>query len=132
MHDSDEISAAGRPGSAGPSRRDVLRAAGLGGVGLGAASLLGACSSSSNKSSAKTKVSSAWMKAPVSFVFLDTQEPSNLDPSLQTEFDGMLITRNLYDTLTFTDETTHTLKPWLATSWSANKDVTQWTFKIRR
>lgn len=131
MHDSDEISAAGRPGPGGLSRRDVLRVAGLGGVGLGAATLLGACSSSSNKGSGATKVSSAWMKAPVSFVFLDTQEPSNLDPSLQTEFDGMLITRNLYDTLTFTDETTHTLKPWLATSWSANKDVTQWTFKIR-
>jgi peptide/nickel transport system substrate-binding protein len=128
MHDPASMSAAGRPGLADLSRRDLLRAAGLGGAGLGAAMLLGACSSAGP---AKTKVSSAWMKAPVSFVFLDTQEPSNLDPSLQTEFDGMLITRNTYDTLTFTDETTRTLKPWLATSWSANKDVTQWTFKIR-
>lgn len=130
MHDPADMNAAGRSGLVGPRRRDVLRAAGLGGAGLGAAAFLGACSSSGD-SSAKTKVSSAWMKAPVSFVFLDTTEPGNLDPSLQTEFDGMLITRNTYDALTFTDETSRSLKPWLATSWSANKDVTQWTFKIR-
>lgn len=133
MRDPAETSAAGRSGLAGLSysRRDVLRAAGIGGAGLGAAAFLGACGSSGNQSTSKTKVSSAWAKAPVSFVFLDTTEPNNLDPSLQSEFDGMLITRNTYDALTFTDETTGKLAPWLATSWSANQDVTQWTFKIR-
>lgn len=133
MREPTENSAAGRTGLAGLSysRRDVLRAAGIGGVGLGAAAFLSACGSSGNSGSSSPKVSSAWAKAPVSFVFLDTTEPNTLDPSLQTEFDGMLITRNTYDALTFTDETTGKLAPWLATSWSANKDVTQWTFKIR-
>ena len=130
MHDRAEMSA---PGLAGLSRRDVLRAAGIGGAGLGAASLLSACGSSggSKASTGGTKTSSAWMKGPVSFVFLDTTEPGNLDPSLQTLFDGMLIIRNTYDALTFTNETTKKLEPWLATSWSPNKDVTQWTFKLR-
>jgi peptide/nickel transport system substrate-binding protein len=120
------------PGLAGLSRRDVLRAAGIGGAGLGAASLLSACGSSGgSKAATGTKTSSAWMKSPVSFVFLDTTEPGNLDPSLQTLFDGMLIIRNTYDALTFTNETTKKLEPWLATSWSPNKDVTQWKFKLR-
>jgi peptide/nickel transport system substrate-binding protein len=133
MREQSERSSAGRSGLSGLSysRRDVLRAAGIGGAGLGAAAFLGACGSSGKSSTAQTKVSSAWAKAPVSFVFLDTTEPNTLDPSLQTEFDGMLITRNTYDALTFTDEATGALAPWLATSWSASKDVTQWTFKIR-
>jgi peptide/nickel transport system substrate-binding protein len=131
MRDLAEMRAAGRSGLAGLNRREVLRAAGLGGVGLGAAAFLGACGSSSGKQSTGVKVASAWAKGPVSFVFLDTTEPSYLDPSMIAEFDGMLIILNTYDALTFTDETTKSLKPWLATSWSANKDVTQWTFKIR-
>jgi peptide/nickel transport system substrate-binding protein len=133
MRDSAEMSLAAQAGRAGLtySRRDVLRTAGIGGAGLGAAAFLAACGSSGTKSSAGTKVSSAWAKGPVSFVFLDTTEPSTLDPSVQTEFDGMLITRNTYDALTFTDETTGKLTPWLATSWSPNQDVTQWAFKIR-
>jgi peptide/nickel transport system substrate-binding protein len=133
MSKSSEMSRAGRPGLGGLnySRRDVLRTAGIGGASLGAAALLGACGSSGKPSTTGTKVSSAWAKAPVSFVFLDTTEPNTLDPSQESEFDGMLITRNTYDALTHTDETTHKLVPWLATSWSSNKDVTQWTFKIR-
>lgn len=133
MHDPTEGSGAGRSGFGGltVSRRDVLRTAGIGGAGLGAAAFLGACGNSNKPSTTGTKVSSAWAKAPVSFVFLDTTEPNTLDPSQESEFDGMLITRNTYDALTHTDETTHKLVPWLATSWSANKDVTQWTFKIR-
>ncbi len=133
MHEPSEVNMAGRAGFIGLSysRRNVLRAAGLGGAGLGATALLGACGSSSKPSTAGTKVSSVWAKAPVSFVFLDTTEPNTLDPSLQAEFDGMLITRNTYDALTHTDETLGKLVPSLATSWSANKDVTQWTFQIR-
>jgi peptide/nickel transport system substrate-binding protein len=133
MHDRSEMSTAARSRLLGPSynRRDVLRAAGVGGVGLGAAAFLAACGSSGSTSTGGTKVSSAWAKAPVSFVFLDTTEPNTLDPSLESEFDGMLITRNTYDALTFTDETTGKLIPWLATSWSSNKDVTQWAFNIR-
>jgi peptide/nickel transport system substrate-binding protein len=72
-----------------------------------------------------------WEKAPVTFVFLDTTEPNTLDPSMQGEFDGMLIILNTYDTLTLTDETTSTLLPWLATSWKASPDGTQWVFQIR-
>jgi peptide/nickel transport system substrate-binding protein len=118
------------------SRRDILRMAGVGGTALGAGALLSACGSSSSGSGSKstpasTTVKSGWQKGPVSFVFLDTTEPDTLDPSLITQFDGMLIIRNTYDALTLTDETTSKLKPWLATSWKSNADVTQWTFKLR-
>ena len=74
---------------------------------------------------------SVWEKAPVSFVFLDTTEPNTLDPSMQSEFDGMLIMVNTYDALTWTNQLTNTLEPWLATSWKASPDGTKWTFKIR-
>jgi peptide/nickel transport system substrate-binding protein len=133
MREPSEMSTAGRSGLTGLnfSRRDVLRTTGIGGLGLGAAAFLAACGSSGGKSPSSTKVSSAWAKAPVSFVFLDTTEPNTLDPSMESEFDGMLITRNTYDALTFTDEATGKLAPWLATSWSSNPDVTQWTFKLR-
>jgi len=133
MREPSEQSILGGTGLAGLSysRRDVLRTAGIGGIGLGAAAFLSACGSSGKSGTSSAKVASAWQKAPVSFVFLDTTEPNTLDPSLESEFDGMLITRNTYDALTFTDETTGKLLPWLATSWSANKDVTQWTFKLR-
>jgi peptide/nickel transport system substrate-binding protein len=132
MHESSEGSGAGGSGlGLSVSRRDVLRTAGMGGAGLGAAAFLAACGSSGTPSTGGTKASSAWAKAPVSFVFLDTTEPNTLDPSLESEFDGMLITRNTYDALTHTDEITHKLVPSLATSWSSNRDVTQWTFKIR-
>src|SRR5579862_8894494 len=102
MHDPTEGSGAGRSGFGGLtfSRRDVLRTAGIGGAGLGAAAFLGACGNSNKPSTTGTKVSSAWAKAPVSFVFLDTTEPNTLDPSQESEFDGMLITRNTYDALT--------------------------------
>lgn len=121
----------------GYSRRDVLRFAGIGGATLGVGALLSACGGSSTGTGSKTgsgttaNTSKGWQKGPVSFVFLDTQEPNTLDPSLETQFDGFLILRNTYDCLTFTDETTSTLKPWLATSWKSNPDVTQWTFQLR-
>ena len=74
---------------------------------------------------------SVWAKAPVSFVFLDTTEPNTLDPSMQSEFDGMLIMINTYDALTWTNQLTNTLEPWLATSWKASPDGTKWIFQIR-
>lgn len=77
------------------------------------------------------KVSTPWAKAPVSFVFLDTTEPNTLDASLESEFDGMLITRNTYDALTWANEATGKLEPWLARSWKTNSDGTQQTFQIR-
>jgi peptide/nickel transport system substrate-binding protein len=125
------------------SRRDILRFAGMGAGALSVGALLDACggSSSSPSSSGTTSIASGsspastskggWQKGPVSFVFLDTTEPDTLDPSLQTQFDSMLIIRNTYDTLTFTDESTNKLKPWVASKWTANKDVTQWKFTIK-
>jgi peptide/nickel transport system substrate-binding protein len=114
----------------GYSRREILRVAGIGGVALGAGSLL---TSASAQAATRTPraATAGWQKGRVNFVFIDTTEPNTLDPAVQTEFDSFLITRNVYDALTFTDETTNKLLPRLATSWKANPDVTQWTFKIR-
>ena len=67
----------------------------------------------------------------MSFVLLDTTEPDSLDPSQTNEFDAFLITNNTYDALTMTDESSQKLVPWLATSWKANPEITEWTFTLR-
>jgi ABC-type transport system substrate-binding protein len=79
------------------------------------------------------KSSTGWAKAPVSFVFLDSTEPSGLDPSLQNQFDSYHILRNVYDTLTWGNDapSTPVLEPRLATSWKTNASGLQWTFQIR-
>ena len=121
------------------SRRDMMRFATFGGAGIGAATLLRrrtglsgpAGSPQLRESAGSTRGPAPWQKPPVSFIYLDTTEPDSLDPSQQNEFDGFLISNNTYDALTLTDETTQTLVPWLATSWKANPDITEWTFTLR-
>src|SRR5579884_1659886 len=52
-----------------------------------------------------------WAKPPVTFVFVDTQEPSKFDPALQEEFDAFTVSRNIYDPLVWTDEARGELRP---------------------
>ncbi|HTX00525.1 MAG TPA: ABC transporter substrate-binding protein, partial [Acidimicrobiales bacterium] len=130
--DSDDV-----PGAGSISRRRFL--AGLGALSGGAA--LGAAggrlpwrSAGPLERGARGALrlpAAGWAKSPVSFVFLDTTEPNTLDPSMQSEFDGMLIIRNTYDCLTWTNESTSTLDPWLATSWKQSASGLQWVFTIR-
>lgn len=112
------------------SRRDMVRLVAYGGAGLAAAPAL-AQGRLLRGSRAHAAASTGWQKAPVSFVLLDTTEPDSLDPSQTNEFDAFLITNNTYDALTLTDESSQKLVPWLATSWKANADMTEWTFTLR-
>jgi peptide/nickel transport system substrate-binding protein len=50
---------------------------------------------------------------------------------MESEFDGMLITQNTYDALTWANEATEKLEPRLATSWKTSADGTQQAFQIR-
>ncbi len=111
------------------SRRDMVRFMAFGGAGLAAAPLL--AQSHGLRRLTGGAAPAGWQKAPVSFVLLDTTEPDSIDPSQTNEFDAFLITNNTYDALTMTDESTQKLVPWLATSWKANADITQWTFTLR-
>jgi ABC-type transport system substrate-binding protein len=112
------------------SRREMVRYLALGGAGLAAAPAL-AQGHWLRGSAAHASASTGWQKAPVSFVLLDTTEPDSIDPSQTNEFDAFLITNNTYDALTMTNESSQKLVPWLATSWKANPDITQWTFTLR-
>jgi peptide/nickel transport system substrate-binding protein len=124
----------GSPGAGNSPGYPLSRRRFLGGLGsIAVAGTVGAglsgCGTSSTASA--PPVGKGWAKGPVTFTFLDTQEPTHLDPALQTEFDEFTVTRNVYDPLVWPDEATSTLKPWLATSWSANSTATKYTFKIR-
>lgn len=72
-----------------------------------------------------------WAEAPVTFVFVQTQEPATMDPTITSQFDTFSVTRNLYDPLVDLDETTTELVPALATSWETSPDGITHTFELR-
>ena len=81
------------------SRRRLLEIAGATSAG---AAILGSGLGSVAQAAAVREIH--WAKSPVNFVFVDTQEPSHIDPALDNEFDGFGVTRNIYDPLVWTDE----------------------------
>lgn len=113
------------------SRRRFLLGAGSTGAAITLGPLVASCATAVKKSKRLTTTSEAWAKAPVTFIYLDTTEPNTLDPSLESEFDGMLITQNTYDALTYYNEATQKLEPWLATSWTSSQSGLEQTFRIR-
>lgn len=59
-------------------------------------------------------------------------DPGSLDPAKADKRPGLLILKQLCDTLVAVDQKTGELKPGLAESWSFNETATQVTFNIRR
>ncbi|HEX4214215.1 MAG TPA: ABC transporter substrate-binding protein [Candidatus Dormibacteraeota bacterium] len=110
-------------------RMDRRRFLGVAGA-TSLSAVLAACGASAGPASGK-KNGKAWAKAPVTFVFLDTQDPSHLDPALEDEFDSFNMIRNVYDPLVWTDEARSKLVPWLATSWESSSDGLTHTFHLR-
>lgn len=106
------------------TRRHFLGAAGS----FSLMTVLAACGTPTTTSPSGTR---QWAKAPVTFVFVDTQEPSHLDPAIVNEFDAFSVIRNIYDPLTWTDEANSKLVPWLATSWQSSPDALTHTFHLR-
>jgi peptide/nickel transport system substrate-binding protein len=64
-------------------------------------------------------------------VFADAGEPSTIDPAIANVNQELHVTWNVYGTLTtYALDKPGTIKPWLATSWTANGLV--WTFQLRK
>lgn len=122
------------------SRRQLLKAAAAVAGTTGIMAALAACGGSSSKSATKTPSGGSqgsptsnadWAKAPVTFVYADSGEPSHIDPALIVDFWSFSVTRNTYDPLVEIDETKSQLVPWLATSWDTSADGTTTTFHLR-
>jgi peptide/nickel transport system substrate-binding protein len=109
------------------SRRRLLEIAGATSAG---AAILGSGLSGVARAAAIPDIT--WERSPVNFVFVDTQEPSHLDPAIEEEFDAFTVTRNIYDPLVWTDEAKSKLVPWLATSWKSSHHNTVHTFHLRK
>lgn len=50
-----------------------------------------------------------------------TNEPANLDPGLNYNFDSFAVYRNIFDNLLSRDPQTSEIKPWIAESWSRSR-----------
>ena len=103
---------------------------------IGAAPLvfsgLAACTSNNNPatSAAAEAGGTAATGGTLRFGVLDA--PQYLDPHEAETYPESIIADNITDKLTWQDPTTGKLYPWLATSWSYNAKLTQFTFHLRK
>jgi peptide/nickel transport system substrate-binding protein len=118
------------------SRRDFIRRASV--VGISApllGSILAACSSSSSSPSSSSSSSSASASAggaPGAVIKAGIQTPAAaINPVTVADQGGLDMLAQTGEYLVLSDQTL-TLKPVLATSWSANSTADVWTFKIRQ
>jgi peptide/nickel transport system substrate-binding protein len=117
------------------SRRDFIRRASVVGISIPlAGSILEACSSSSSSSgssSASTGASSTATGAPGAVIRVGISTPAAaINPVTVADQGGEDMLAQTGEFLCLSDQTL-TLKPVLATSWSANSAADVWTFKIR-
>ena len=68
----------------------------------------------------------------VSLVYGAGGDPVSLDSGTIVDGNSSVVQMQVYDTLVKFKKGTSELAPGLATSWSANKDSTQWTFTLRK
>lgn len=59
------------------------------------------------------------------------RDPLSLDPGDFADPEGLIVLRQMYDTLTQYKEGSAEIEPGLATTWQANDDATEWTFTLR-
>lgn len=64
-------------------------------------------------------------------IFALKEDPGCLDPQQVTLTTALNVSRQLTDSLLDQDPATGELKPWLAKTWEANEDLTQFTFTLR-
>jgi peptide/nickel transport system substrate-binding protein len=118
------------------SRRDFIRRASVVGISVPlAGSILAACSSSSSSPSSSTSSSSASASAggaPGAVIKAGIQTPAAaINPVTVADQGGLDMLAQTGEYLVLSNQTL-TLKPVLATSWSANSTADVWTFKIRQ
>ncbi|MFS2029593.1 MULTISPECIES: ABC transporter substrate-binding protein [unclassified Curtobacterium] len=96
-------------------------------AGTAAALVMAGCSSGGSASSSSSK--------PVdggSLTYAIANDPITLNPTgTGAGNDTLAITRQLVDSLLWQDPSDGSLKPWLATKYSANTDATTFTFDLR-
>ncbi|SDR02366.1 peptide/nickel transport system substrate-binding protein [Curtobacterium sp. UNCCL20] len=96
-------------------------------VGTAAALVMAGCSSGTSASSSSSR--------PVdggSLTYAIANDPITLNPTgTGAGNDTLAITRQLVDSLLWQDPSDGSLKPWLATKYSANSDATAFTFDLR-
>ncbi|MDV6271000.1 ABC transporter substrate-binding protein [Rhodococcus globerulus] len=56
--------------------------------------------------------------------------PANLDPQSGSTYPESIITSNIADRLTYQDPESGEIRPWLASSWDYNADLTHFTFQL--
>jgi peptide/nickel transport system substrate-binding protein len=109
-------------------RWQVLTAA-----GAAAALLISACSannSGSGSASGGSSSSKPVIGGTLRFGMLDA--PEYLDPHDSYSYPDSIIADNITDRLTWQDPHTGTIEPYLATSWSYNSSLTEFTFHLRK
>jgi peptide/nickel transport system substrate-binding protein len=106
------------------SRRTFLRLAGL----AGGAVLVG-CSSNGTSSLTSSPSGSPVKGGTLLFAWLGA--PESLDPQLNTSFAGTNYANNIVDKLVWQNPTTGAIGPWLAKSWTANSNYSEFTFNLR-
>lgn len=116
------------------SRRSLARG-GAGAVagGLVAAPLvaLAAPGSSPARLATLSQAEPTWAEAPVRFVWVDTAEPTSIDPALVQDTSSFSVTRNVYEPLIEIDPAALELIPALATDYTISEDGTTYTFNLR-
>src|ERR1700760_3617856 len=86
---------------------------------------LTACAGSTTPASTQKPVNKVFTYDTTAPVMVDGWDPA-------TEYsDGIIAMSEMYETLTRYDSATKTIKPLLATSWSASADGKTWTFHLR-
>ncbi|MFP7365403.1 ABC transporter substrate-binding protein [Corynebacterium callunae] len=97
---------------------------------LVAALTLSGCSSASSDTSSTS--SSANSSSGGTLTFAIGNDPLVFNPSgIGNGNDTLYVTRQIFDSLVYSNPDTAELEPWLAKSWEVNADATQFTFHLR-
>jgi peptide/nickel transport system substrate-binding protein len=103
----------------------------LGAAASAAALLISACSAhASGSASAGSNGSAPVIGGTLKFGMLDA--PEFLDPHDAYSYPDSIIADNVTDRLTWQDPHTGKIEPFLATSWSYNSSLTEFTFHLRK
>lgn len=112
-------------------RRFTSQALAVAAVAASAALLISACSANkSGSASADSSTSKPVVGGTLRFGMLDA--PEYLDPHDAYSYPDSIIADNITDRLTWQDPHTGKIEPYLATSWSYNSSLTEFTFHLRK
>lgn len=107
---------------------DRTRVAGFAVVSLAIAMLAGCSSSSPPQSSS----SSSKPVTGGTLTYLEEGAATDLYPPHSGSYTSGGIVNNVLDRLTWQDQTTLKIEPWIATSWDVNSSDTEYTFHLRK